>query len=302
MNKKEMFKRNRTALQIDEDWESIADEIAKERDVLKKQIEELKRTPSEIIEIDPGICVNWAYSDRNDFELGDIEGLSDDIKRNGQLQPAIVRKVDSLDDKYEVIAGERRWRACSIAGVSLKAIVTEASDAECLVIQTSENKKESLSGYSLAKVYSKMMNDKKISQRQLSEMLGVPRATLQNLLAFNNVPDEIWKEVQDMSQVSPKTAGFIVTQINKGEEYIAAIKSLASHLREGRGVRFLEKCLDKYFSNKKLNRNRTYVQKNSDGKILFRITETGRITLGDFVKNKYSIEEVKDKLVDMLDV
>jgi len=303
MNKKELFKKNRAALQIDEDWESIADELAKERDVLKNKIEELKKSPSEIISIDPDLCVNWFYSDRNEFELGDIQELAEDIKRNGQLQPAIVRKVESLDinNKYEVIAGERRWRACSIAGLGLKAIVTDANDAECLVIQTSENKKESLSSYSLAKVYSKIMEDKKISQNNLSELLGIPKASLSNLLSFNKVPEEIWDEVKDMSQVSPKTAAFIVAHTNKGKEYTKAIKSLASHIREGRGVRFLEKCLDKYFSNKKLDRNRTYVQKNEEGNVLFRITENGRITLGDYVQNKYSIEEVKEKLVAALE-
>ena len=76
---------------------------------------------------------------------------------------------------------------------------------------------------------------------------------------------------------------------------------MSSHIREGRGVRFLEKCLDKYFSNKKLDRNRTYVQKNEEGNVLFRITENGRITLGDYVQNKYSIEEVKEKLVAALE-
>ncbi len=302
MSKKEQFKRNRAALQIDEDWESIADEIAKERDILRAEIEQLKGTPSEVVTVDPKKCINWLYSDRNDFELGDIDELASDIKRNGQLQPAIIRKLDSLDEKYEVIAGERRWRACSEAGIPLKAIITTANDGECLVIQTSENKKESLSAYSLSKVYSRLMKDKNISQNKLAEMLGVSKGAMSNILAFNKVHDDIWKEVGDMSKVSSKTAGFIAAQLSRGEEYLDAFKALAPLIRDGRGEQFLEKSLSKFFSNKQLNRNRTYVQKSSDGKVLFRITEQGRITLGESVRRKFSIDEIKDKLLETLDV
>lgn len=302
MSKKEQFMKNRAALQIDEDWENIAEEIAKERDILRAEIEQLKNSPSEVISVDPQKCVNWLYSDRNDFELGNIDELANDIKRNGQLQPAIIRKVDSLDEKYEVIAGERRWRACSDAGIPLKAIITKANDAECLVIQTSENKKESLSSYSLSKVYSRLMNDKKISQNKLAEIMGVSKGAMSNILAFNKVNDDIWKEVGDMRKVSSKTAGYIAAQLSKGDEYLEAFKALAPHIREGRGEQFLDKSLNKFLSNKKLNRNRTYVQKSRDGKVLFRITEKGRITLGESVRRKFSIDEIKTKLLETLDV
>ncbi len=302
MSKKEQFQKNRAALQIDEDWENIADEIAHERDMLRQEIEQLKNTPSDIISVDPAICFNWAYSDRNDFELGDIDELSADIKRNGQLQPAIIRKIDSLDEKYEIIAGERRWRACSLAGIKLKAVMTDANDSDCLVIQTSENKKESLSAYSLSKVYVKLMKDKKISQNKLAELLGISKATMSNMLSFDKVPQDVWGQVGDMSKVSSRTAVFIATEIAKGAEYLSAILSLVPQIREGKGWQILENNLNKHFSNKKLNRNRTYVQKNKDGKVLFRITETGRITLGEHVRSRFSIEEVQKKLSDMLDV
>ena len=300
MNKKEMFKRNRAALQIDEDWEIIAEDIAKERDGLKKEIEELKGTSSDMVSIDPNLCVNWAYSDRNDFELGDIDELAEDIKKNGQLQPVIVRKVPSLDDRYEIIAGERRWRACSLAGVPLKAIVTDSNDTDCLVIQTSENKKKSLSLFSLSKVYMRMMKDKNISQNKMAELLNIPKGSFSQILSFNKVPNEIWATVKDMSNISARTANYIARECEKGNDYVQAFQSLSEYIREGRGIDFLSNKIDKYFSNKKQNRSRTLVQKNKDGKVLFRITETGRITLNEYVTKKYSVDEIAARISEVL--
>ncbi len=124
------------------DWKNLANKEIEDNKNLKAQIHSLEKELAnednfKIIEIDPKKCRNWKYADRNRFELGSIEELAEDIKQNGQLQPAIVRKINSLDYTYEVIAGERRWRACSFANINLKVVITNEDDAGCLVIQTS---------------------------------------------------------------------------------------------------------------------------------------------------------------------
>jgi ParB family chromosome partitioning protein len=81
------------------------------------QIVEIGET---IIKIDPKSCICWEYADRQEFEMGDLNKLANDILMNGQLQPIIVREVG---ENYEIIAGQRRWRACKIAGINVKAIV-----------------------------------------------------------------------------------------------------------------------------------------------------------------------------------
>ncbi|WP_115304260.1 ParB/RepB/Spo0J family partition protein [Legionella beliardensis] len=100
------------------------------------------------------------------------------MRLNGQLQPAIIRKIESLDFKYETIAGERRWRACKLAGIKLQAIITNEDDAGCLIIQAIENKRKSLSSYSLAIVYAKLMKDLNLSQNELSRRLNILKSSL----------------------------------------------------------------------------------------------------------------------------
>ena len=178
------FKRNDK-----DDWEIIASEQYDENKKLTDRLSELEEEigkNKDIINIDPKKCRNWKYSDRNDFEMGDIEDLAEDIRKNGQLQPAIVRKINTdLNYDYEIIAGERRWKACLLANITLSAMLTDQDDAGCLVIQTSENRKKSLSPYSLAVVYQRLMIDLDIGQNELSKKLGIPKSSFGDLMSFN---------------------------------------------------------------------------------------------------------------------
>ena len=93
----------------------------------------------EVVELNPDDCVLWDYVDRQDFEMGDIKALGLDIKKNGQIQPIIVRYNG---DHYEIIAGQRRWRACHYMNIPVEAIITDLSDEEALFVQSSENLKK----------------------------------------------------------------------------------------------------------------------------------------------------------------
>lgn len=283
------------------DWKNIANKEIEENKNLKDKIESLKseianRSSLDIIEVDPNKCRNWKYADRNRFELGNLEELSEDIKQNGQLQPAIIRKIESLDHMYEVIAGERRWRACILAGVSLKAILTSEDDAGCLVIQTSENKKKSLSSYSLSIVYEKLMNDLGISQNELSRRLNIPKTSFSELMSFNKVPKEVWAAVDNMTKVKPKTAAFLALTCGKGDAYLNAVIKLAPRISDGLGTESLSKLIDKHLANIKSIRNASHVYQSSSGDVLFRVTSEGRITLSKSALKRASLEEVTEFL------
>lgn len=288
------------------DWKNIANKEIEENKNLKEQISSLERElsskdGSDIIEIDPEKCRNWKYADRNRFELGSIEELAEDIKQNGQLQPAIVRKVNSLDYTYEVIAGERRWRACSFANIKLKVVVTNEDDAGCLIIQTSENKKKSLSAYSLSIAYEKLMTDLNISQNELSRRLNIPKTSFSELMSFNKVPKEVWEAVEDMTRVKPKTAAFLSLICNKGNEYLSAVISFAPKIREGYGTDNLAKLIEKHLSNIKTNRNSSRVHEGKTGEVLFRITSEGRISLSKNIVKKIDINNFAEYLGKYLD-
>lgn len=276
------------------DWKNIASKEIEDNKNLKGKIDSLEKelankNNSNIIEIDPKKCRNWKYADRNQFELGNIEELAEDIKQNGQLQPAIIRKIDSLDYLYEVIAGERRWRACSFSNINLKAIITNEDDAGCLVIQTSENKKKNLSAYSLAVAYEKLMTDLNISQNELSRRLNIPKTSFSELMSFNKVPKKVWEAVEDMAKVKSKTAAFLSLICSKGDDYLAAVISFAPKIREGLGVDNLIKLIEKNLSNIKINKNYSQVYEDKKGEVLFRITSEGKISLSKIIVKKIDI-------------
>lgn len=302
-NKRELFKKNREMLEVDGNWENLAEEIAKERDSYKKELEKLKNMPvsGDIIEIDPDKCKNWVYSDRNDFELGDIDDLAEDIRINGQLQPAIVRKTHDLNFDYEIIAGERRWRACNLAGLKLKAVVVEKDDLECLVIQTSENKKQGLSPYSLAKVYFKLMSQLDIGQNELAKRIGMPKASLSNLMAFNKVPQIVWDNVIDMSKVSASTAAYLSVTCNKSSMHLDAVIGLSKKIRDGVGSDGLDKLVNKVLSNSKANRNNTVVFKNKNDEPLFRVSSTGRISITRSLLEKLDMDDLGNHLKNYME-
>src|SRR4051812_20437328 len=78
---------------------------------------------NEIIQVhlvDPDNIVNWKYSDRPEFELGNIEALANEFTTIGQQQPCIVRPIEHKDNFYELLVGERRWRAAKEAKIKLK--------------------------------------------------------------------------------------------------------------------------------------------------------------------------------------
>ncbi len=288
------------------DWKNVANKEIEENKLLKEKISALESNllstqSSTIVEVDPKSCKNWKYADRNEFELGNIEELAEDIKQNGQLQPVIIRKVTSLDFHYEIIAGERRWRACSEAGINIKAIVTNEDDAGCLVIQTSENKKRSLSPYSLAITYEKIMLDLNISQNELSRRLGIPKTSFSELMAFNKVPKEVWSAVGDMANVKPRTAAFLALTCAKGEGYLNVVVKLSSKIKEGCGSDNLSKLIEKHISNIKTNRNSSKIYESETGEVLFRITSEGRISLSSSVIKKIDLNHLTNHLGEYIE-
>ena len=278
------------------DWKNIAEKEIESNNFLKSQVNQLEEKLKSvqnlsIIEIDPNECCNCKYSDRHNFELGDLNDLSEDIKLNGQLQPVIVRKIDSLDYTYEIIAGERRWRATKLSGIKLKAIITNEDDVGCILIQTSENKKNTLSSYSLALSYQKIMNDLNITQADLARKLNIAKSSLSDLLSFNKVPIEVWNAVEDMSLVKPKTAAFLASMCDRGNDYVMAFVNLSSKIREGCGVDMLSDFLSKRLSNLKSNRCASYSCEDKNGDVLFRFTSEGKITLSKSSLKKIDLDD-----------
>ncbi|MBQ6493556.1 MAG: ParB/RepB/Spo0J family partition protein [Erysipelotrichaceae bacterium] len=131
---------------------------------------------------------------RLDFYDDSIKGLAESIRMNGLLQPVTVRKNG---DKYELIAGERRYRACLLNGASdIEAIVMESSDDESAKLALIENlQREDLNAIEQAMAMRRIMQSEDLTQVELAERLGYRQSTVANKLRLLKLPDYIKKAI-----------------------------------------------------------------------------------------------------------
>lgn len=222
-----------------------------------------------IKEIDPLDCINWKYADRQNFEMGDLHELASNISNNGQVQPIIVRETSG---KYEVIAGERRWRACSIINKKVKAVIKNITDEDAFMLQAAENIKQELSHYSQSISYNRIINEEKVSQRTLAKKLGISKSSLSNLLSFATIPTQLWDAVGDMRKVTIKTACFIKKLLENDPNTLKDLILVSSYIQKGAGSSKLKKILGK---EDNINSQNIY---SSNNKILFKV-DSNKIVL-----------------------
>lgn len=134
---------------------------------------------------------------RRDFDEAELESLSQSIRANGVLSPILVRGAGA--DRYEIIAGERRWRATKLAGLrEIPALVREADDPQTLELALLENlQREDLNPIEEATGYRQLLDDYGFTQDALCTRLGKARPTLTNALRLLTLPDSIQAMVRD---------------------------------------------------------------------------------------------------------
>ncbi len=137
-----------------------------------------------------------AFQPRTEFDRDALESLAASIKEKGVLQPLLVRKKN---DKYEIIAGERRWRAAQLAGLDkVPAIVKDLSDSETLEIALIENlQRENLSAIEEAEGLNRLMNEYEYTQEIIGKVIGKSRSYIANTLRLLSLPEEIKRLVKE---------------------------------------------------------------------------------------------------------
>jgi ParB family chromosome partitioning protein len=138
---------------------------------------------------------------RKHFDHEKLEELADSIKMHGIIQPIIARKVIN---GYEIIAGERRWRAAKLAGIdNIPAIIKDFSDKEALEIGLIENlQREDLNPVEEAQAYKLLMEEHQLTQDELSKRLGKSRAHVANTVRLLNLSEKVLAMLKD-NRVSP---------------------------------------------------------------------------------------------------
>ena len=125
-----------------------------------------------------------------DAELGE---LSDSIKQHGVIQPIVVRPVKGAQDRYEIIAGERRWRASQLAGLHEVPIVpVDVTDSVALEIAIIENvQREDLNAMEEAQGYHALANEFKRTQDDIAKIVGKSRSHVANMMRLTKLPDDV---------------------------------------------------------------------------------------------------------------
>lgn len=130
------------------------------------------------------------FQPRKDFDPARLQELADSISSQGVVQPIVVRALG--ENRYEIIAGERRWRAAQLAGLhDIPVVVREVSDQAALAIALIENiQREDLNPLEEAEALRRLLEEFSMTHQQVADAVGKSRATVSNLLRLNELHPE----------------------------------------------------------------------------------------------------------------
>ena len=133
------------------------------------------------------------YQPRKIFDETSLEDLTNSIKERGMIQPIIVRKSDDDKEKFEIIAGERRWLAAQRAGFhNVPVVITEADDLKSLEFAIVENvQRHDLNPLEEAQGYKRLIDEFKYDQDKVAKFIGKSRSYISNSLRLLSLPNEV---------------------------------------------------------------------------------------------------------------
>ncbi|ARU59604.1 chromosome partitioning protein [Oleiphilus messinensis] len=155
--------------------------ISEEKSIQDKELRDL---PVELIQ-------RGQYQPRRDMDPTALEELAESIKQQGVMQPIVVRPI--TEGRYEIVAGERRWRATQLAGMDkIPAIIREINDEAAIAMALIENiQRENLNPIEEAMALQRLQNEFGLTQQQVAEAVGKSRTTITNLLRLIGLHPEV---------------------------------------------------------------------------------------------------------------
>ncbi len=167
--------------------------------VFKGPVSENEKNQGDIKYIPIGNIIPNKDQPRKNFKEEQLKELAVSIEKNGVLQPILVRQVKNQSNMFEIIAGERRWRAATFAGISeIPAIIKELSDKETFEIGLIENlQRENLSPIEEANGYKKLMNLFNYTQEDIAKIVNKSRSYIANVLRLLYLPEEVQEMVNN---------------------------------------------------------------------------------------------------------
>jgi ParB family chromosome partitioning protein len=157
------------------------------------------------------------YQPRQAFPLQGLEELSASLKQSGLLQPILVRRKG--DGIYELISGERRWRAAKEAGLeTIQSVIRNCGDEESVTLALVENlQRADLNPMEMARAYHRMMNEFGLTQDIIAQRVGCERSSIANVVRLINLPSEI-QQLIETNQLSMGHAKVILGLPSQNEQ------------------------------------------------------------------------------------
>ncbi len=203
------------------------------------------------------------FQPRERFDEESLEDLAKSIKEHGVIQPIIVRK---LGDKYELIAGERRTKASSLAGLTtIPAIIRDIDDKESAKLSLLENlQRKNLTAIEEAKTYKRILQLDNITQDELAKTMGRSQPMVANKLRLLSLPEEV-QDALVKNQISERHARSLLTIKDKKDQlmFLDRIK------KERLTVRELDKEIKKYKEEKEKNNEEEDKESNMNNRSNF---------------------------------
>ena len=243
------------------------------------------------------------YQPRKNFNKSNLDDLTNSIKERGVLQPIIVRRSLEQNNKYEIIAGERRWLAAQKAGLhDVPVVVTEADDLRSLEFAIVENvQRQDLNPLEEAQGYKRLIDEFSYDQEKVSKFIGKSRSYISNSLRILTLPNDVIKliETEQLSTghakilVGLENASFVANKIiekklsvRQAESFVQLFKNKKQKFKNTKDTNILS--LELSVSNKIGLNVDIQNNKRNKGKISFEYKDLDQLNkIIEIIKNYY---------------
>jgi ParB family transcriptional regulator, chromosome partitioning protein len=244
------------------------------------------------------LCRN-KYQPRKNFTKENLEELTNSIKEQGVIQPIVVRASNNSNEKYEIIAGERRWLASQSAGLhEVPVVILDIDDEKSLEIAMVENiQRQNLNPVEEADGYQKLISDFNYDHDKLSKFIGKSRSYIVNSLRLLSLP----KEILLMLETSSLTTGHARALIGLNNSVYVAKQIVKKKL----SVRQTE-ILARKFKDKKItlihkkDTNILDLQKTLEEKTGLNVSINNKKNNSGLISFEYQNLEQLDKIIDVI--
>jgi len=233
------------------------------------------------------------YQPRKKFDKESLEELTNSIKERGMIQPIVVRRSEDQDEKYEIVAGERRWQAAQNAGLhEVPAIIIKADNLKSLEFAIIENvQRKDLNPIEEAEGYKRLIDNFRYDHEKVAKFIGKSRAHISNCLRLLSLPKEVIELIVE-EKISQGHAKILVGL----ENALLLAKKVISKKLSVRQTENLVRLIKskKNYSTKRKDSNILSIEEELSNKIGMRVFVNNK-------KNNTGTISVEYKAVDQLD-